>query len=82
MATIIERIRSNGERYVPHRYKDGLYRVADPAKGKVKHHSANQIAIREEEIVDYLRKGFGLRMKGERSGQSNLIPASNITVRT
>jgi hypothetical protein len=78
---IIERIRPNGERYVPHKFDDGLYRVADPKIGKKKHHSDNQIAIREEEIVDYLKRGFALRMKGELTGQSNLISASKIAIR-
>lgn len=78
---IFERIRGNGERYVPHRFKDGRYRVADPTNGKKKHHASHQIPISYEEIVDYLRKGFYLRMRGERTGQSNLIAASKITIR-
>ena len=76
-----ERIRSNGEQYVPHQFDDGLYRVADPTLGKTKHHSANQIAIREDEILGYLKRGFSLRMRGMRSGQSNLIAALNIMIR-
>jgi hypothetical protein len=76
---VIERVRQDGERYVPFKYPDGLYRVADPALANKKHHSANQIPIREEEIVTYLAKGFPLRMIGERTGQVNLIAASQIT---
>ncbi|WP_049801810.1 hypothetical protein [Bradyrhizobium genomosp. III] len=73
-----ERRAPDGERYVPHRFPDGLYRVADPALGRTKHHSANQIAITAEQIGDYLRRGFLLRMRGEKSGQVNLIAASKI----
>lgn len=75
-----QRIAFDGERYVPHTFRDGLYRVADPALGKVKHHAKNQIAVREEEIERYLRRGFLLRMRGEVSGQVNLIAASEITI--
>jgi hypothetical protein len=55
-----------------------MYRVADPAMGRTKHHAANQIAITAEEIGDYLTKGFLVRMRGETSGQVNLIAASEI----
>ena len=55
-----------------------MYRVADPALGRTKHHAANQIAITAEEIAGYLQKGFLLRMRGEISGQVNLIAASEI----
>ncbi|SEP41170.1 hypothetical protein SAMN04487843_11694 [Methylobacterium sp. ap11] len=72
------RIAADGERFVPHRFRDGLLRMADPALGKVKHHAANQIAVREDEVVTYLRRGFLLRMRGERSGQVNLIAAAEI----
>ncbi|ODT21118.1 MAG: hypothetical protein ABS35_18275 [Kaistia sp. SCN 65-12] len=79
-ARTFERISLDGERYVPHSFRDGLYRVADPALGRVKHHAENQIAIRGDEIEDYLRRGFLLRMRGEISGQVNLIAASEITI--
>jgi hypothetical protein len=55
-----------------------MYRVADPTLGRTKHHASNQIAITAEEIGDYLRKGFLLRMRGEVGGQVNLIAASEI----
>ena len=74
----IVRIAEDGERYVPHRFRDGLYRMADPALGRVKHHAANQIAVRGHEIEEYLQKGFLLRMRGEVSVQGNLISASEI----
>ncbi|MGF3026644.1 hypothetical protein ACQVP2_27970 [Methylobacterium aquaticum] len=52
--------------------------MADPAHGKVKHHAANQIAVREDEIGAYLERDFLLRMRGERDGQFNLISAVEI----
>lgn len=55
-----------------------MYRVADPALGRTKHHSANQIAVTAEDIGDYLQRGFLLRMRGEISGHVNLIAASKI----
>ena len=76
--SIFERIAEDGERYFPHRFREGLYRVADPALGRTKHHAANQIAIRGEEIEIYLERGFLLRMRGEVSGQVNLIASSEI----
>jgi hypothetical protein len=73
-----ERVAPTGERFVPHRFSDGMFRVADPTLGRTKHHAANQIAIRTDEIAAYLKRGFLLRMRGERSGQVNLIAASEI----
>ncbi|MBN9044548.1 MAG: hypothetical protein J0H18_02625 [Rhizobiales bacterium] len=72
------RVAADGERYVPHRFRDGMYRVADPTMGQKKHHAAYQIAITADEIGSYLRRGFLLRMRGEVSGQVNLIAASEI----
>jgi hypothetical protein len=73
-----ERISKDGERYVPHLFGDGLYRVADPAKGPTKHHAHNQIAIRGHEIAEYLSRGYLLRMRGETNRQVNLISAAEI----
>lgn len=72
------RITADGERFVPHRFSDGFFRMADPAYGKVKHHAANQIAVRDDEVGGYLERGFLLRMRGERKGQVNLIAAAEI----
>lgn len=73
-----ERIAPDGERFTPHCYRDGLYRVANPALGRTKHHAARQIAIHADEIAAYLERGFLLRMRGELSKQVNLIAASKI----
>lgn len=75
-----ERTSADGERYVAHRFRDGFYRMADPALGRVKHHSANQLLVEINEIAGYLEKGYPLRMRGETSGQVNLIAASEIIV--
>jgi hypothetical protein len=75
-----ERISVDGERYVAHRFRDGLYRVANPALGRVKHHSANQLPVHINEIGEYLKKGYLLRMRGETSGQVNLISASEVII--
>jgi hypothetical protein len=73
-----ERIGPDGEIFTPHRYPNGLYRVADPALGDVKHHAKNQLSIRDDQIEDYLQRGFSLRMKGDVTGKVNLIPPSEI----
>lgn len=76
-----ERVAADGERFVPHRFRDGFYRVADPALGRTKHHAHNQIAIRRGQIETYLSRGFLLRMRGEISGQVNLISPEEISIR-
>jgi hypothetical protein len=49
------------------------------ARGGTKHHAANQIAVRADQIEEYLRRGFLLRMRGEESGQVHLISPTEIT---
>lgn len=73
-----EYIAPDGEIFSPHRYPNGLYRVADPALGDVKHHAKNQLSVREDQIESYLQQGFLLRMKGDVAGKVNLIPPSEI----
>ncbi|MFB6448175.1 hypothetical protein [Bradyrhizobium tunisiense] len=73
-----ERTAPDGERYVAHLFKDGSYRMADPALGRNKHHAENQLAVTLEEISGYLRRGYLLRMRGELSKQVNLISAAQI----
>lgn len=80
MAEIIRKHPETGELFHPHRFRDGLYRVADPALGSKKHHAENQIPISEQEIAGYLRRGFHLRMRGELSGQVNLIRPEEIEI--
>lgn len=73
------RIAKDGESFFPHRFRDGLFRVANPALGRTKHHANNQIPAQGHELSGYLARGFLLRMRGERTGQVNLIAAEEIT---
>jgi hypothetical protein len=73
-----ERFSLKGEKFVPHKYEDGFYRMADPKLGGAKHHSRNQIVVRSDEIENYLHRGFSLRMRGCDSGKVNLISPSKI----
>lgn len=73
-----EYIAPDGEIFSPHRYPNGLFRVADPALGDVKHHAKNQLSVREDQIEGYLLQGFLLRMKGDVGGKVNLIAPSEI----
>jgi len=73
-----EYIAPDGEIFSPHRYPNGLFRVADPALGDVKHHAKNQLSVREDQIESYLQRGFSLRMKGDVEGKVNLISPSEI----
>jgi len=68
----------DGEIFTPHLYPNGLYRVANPALGDVKHHAKNQLSIRQDQIESYLQRGFLLRMKGDIGGKVNLISPSEI----
>ncbi len=68
----------DGEVFTPHIYPNGMYRVANPELGDVKHHAKNQLSIREEQIDSYLKRGFHLRMKGNVHGKVNLIAPENI----
>lgn len=69
------------ERFVPHQHRDGYFRVADPTLGKIKHHADNQIPVScEDDLIAYLRRGYLCRMRGEETGQVNLIAASEIEI--
>lgn len=67
------------EIYVPHKFKDGKYRAADPRLGKDKKLAANQIPIATlEELAAYVRRGFQIRMVGTTTAQTNLIAPDKI----
>lgn len=69
------------EVFVPHRYQDGTFRVADPKHGRERHHTRNAIRVfTETEAREYVRKGFLLRMRGRDTGKINLIAAEAITL--
>jgi hypothetical protein len=70
-----------GELFLPYRYQDGKYRVADPRHGAVKHHANNQIAVEtDEELVAHWRRRFHVRMQGIRSKKVNLISPDEIVL--
>ncbi|MBX5303172.1 hypothetical protein HJB93_28735 [Rhizobium sp. NLR12b] len=70
---------TTGEIFVPHRYGDGTFQLADPKLGRVQHLASNAIRVRSEtEAADYVRRGFSLRMRGKDTNKVNLIVADNI----
>jgi len=76
----IFRISDNtGELFLPHRFSDGCFRVADRRLGKTKHHSKNQIAVRDEEnLIAFIRCGYPCRMRGQLGKKINLIRPEEI----
>jgi len=80
---VIERFRKNGERYVPHRYEDGRFRVANPSLGGDMKLERNQSPVSIiEELIDYIRRRrFYTRMRGENTGQCSLISPGAIAIR-
>ncbi|MBY3144074.1 hypothetical protein HFO63_00420 [Rhizobium laguerreae] len=70
---------TTGEVFVPHRYSDGTFKLADPRLGEERHHVKNAIRVHTEtEAADYVRRGFSLRMRGRDTNSVNLIVAKNI----
>ncbi|MEL6522618.1 MAG: hypothetical protein AAFQ66_16750 [Pseudomonadota bacterium] len=68
-----------GELFTPHRYRDGSFRVADPKFRSTKHHAANQIPVTTlTDLAEMVRQGFHVRMRGEDSGQINLVRPDEI----
>lgn len=81
MVRIVRIDQNTGEIFVPYRFRDGRFRVADPRFGNKKHHAENQMPVStEEELVALIRRGFHCRMRGERSGQVNLIRPEEIVI--
>lgn len=68
-----------GELFLPHRQRDGKFRVADPRHGEDKKKAEYQIAVETEwELEAYARRRFHVRMRGVRSKQVNLISPPEI----
>jgi hypothetical protein len=68
-----------GELFLPHRYRDGKFRAADPRHGAAKKKAEFQIAVdTEEELEAYARRRFHVRMRGVRGKQVNLISPPEI----
>lgn len=79
---IIERIGPDGRVNRPHRYTDGFFRVADPALGEAKKLADNQIkAASLEEVAQFVKNGFHLRMSDDTSDGPDLIAPQNITIK-
>ncbi|WP_140870263.1 hypothetical protein [Sphingomonas oligophenolica] len=68
------------EHYFPDPDDQGMYELGDPKKGAVKHHKVNSIFVGSIEMALYLVReyGFSIRMRGNISGQRNLISADKI----
>jgi hypothetical protein len=68
------------ERYWPDPDDRGLFELGDPKVGDKKHHKPNAIFVENELAAVRLVRayGFSLRMKGELTGQRNLISADRI----
>jgi hypothetical protein len=78
---IMRRIQpETGVVFLPHRYRDGKFRVADPLLGNSKKLAENQIPVSTtEELLTYVRRGFAVRMRSNSTPrQYNLINASEI----
>jgi archaeosine-15-forming tRNA-guanine transglycosylase len=72
---------TTGEIFVPHRFGDGNFKLADPRLGRIQHHDKNAIRVSTEtEAAAYVRQGYSLRMRGLDSGKVNLITAQNIAI--
>ena len=68
------------EIYTPSRDADGLFELGDPRRGKEMHHKKNAIFVQTLDIALHLVREyeFSLRMKGDITGQRNLISAREI----
>ena len=59
--------------------EDGFYVLGDPAHGDVKHHREHSVLTLDRDTAARLVSlGFHLRMKGELTGQVNLISPQSI----
>jgi hypothetical protein len=68
------------ERYWPDPDERGLFELGDPEIKGSAHHKPNAIFVENEAAAVRLvrRYGFSLRMRGEVTGQRNLISAAKI----
>lgn len=75
------RIRDNGEIYLLERGQSGGFEFGDPALGQVKHHSENVVVkMTLAEAITSIRDGLHPRMKGQISGQWNMIAPANVQI--
>jgi len=67
------------EVYNPEPNEEGFYVLGDPAHGNVKHHREHAIYTFDRDTAARLVElGFHLRMKGDLTGQVNLISPASI----
>ena len=84
MSTLISRKRAlddgRVETYTPSPDADGLFELGDPRRGKEMHHKKNAIFVETLDMALHLVREheFSLRMKGDITGQRNLISAKEI----
>ncbi|HUN69692.1 MAG TPA: hypothetical protein VMU46_12890 [Burkholderiales bacterium] len=72
-----------GRTEVPHLYRDGFYRVGDPANGSDRHKKQNEVRVRTlEEVLDHLLRGGLVRMSaGPGTGGPSQICRASLEVR-
>ena len=70
------------ETYRPFRNRNGKYLLGDPSFGCQMHHKVNRVEVSTlEEAADLVRsRRFSLWMKGNLTGQQNLISAARIEI--
>ncbi len=68
------------EHYFPDADASGWYELGDPARGTEKHHKKNAIFVSSIEMALHLVRNyeFSIRMRGNVTGQRNLISAREI----
>lgn len=75
------RLRDNGEIYVMDRGASGDFEFGDPKLGDKKHHAENVIRKTTlDEAITAIRAGLHPRMKGQESGQWNMISPTNVKI--
>ncbi|MEP3051668.1 MAG: hypothetical protein ABJP48_01635 [Erythrobacter sp.] len=68
------------ETYTPSPDGGGMFELGDPKRGSEKHHKKSAVFVETVDMAAHLVReyGFSLRMKGDLTGQRNLISASEI----
>ena len=68
------------EHYFPDANSEGMYVLADPALGSDKHHKQNAVLTTSAATALHLVRtyGFSIRMRGNLTGQWNLIRREEI----
>lgn len=67
------------EIYYPEPNEDGFFVLGDPFHGNAKHHQKHAVYTRDRSTVERMVDlGFHLRMKGDLTGQVNLISPTSI----